>query len=272
MSKGYGFKFRTVSFNFYHRGDEKMSLLQSSMLFLKKNASIILTYIGSTGVIATSVMAVKVTPKALTLLENAKTEKGEELTKIEKIKVVGPAYIPAVLIGASTIACIFGANILNKRQQAALMSAYALLDNSYKDYKKKIKELYGNDVENAVRNEITKNKYNEKPSPVENDMQLFYDEFSQRYFESTTENVIHAEHEVNRMLTIEHIIYLNDFYVLLGIDRVDYGDYLGWSMDKMVEIQQDSWIDFHHQKVIMEDGLECTIISMYTEPILYMYF
>ena len=43
-------------------------------------------------------------------------------------------------------------------------------------------------------------------------------------------------------------------------------------MDKMVEIQQNSWIDFHHQKVIMEDGLECTIISMYTEPILYMYF
>ena len=103
-----------------------MSLLQSSMLFLKKNASTILTCIGSAGVIATSVMAVKATPKALALLENAETEKGEGLTKIEKIKVVGPAYIPAVLIGASTIACIFGANILNQRQQAALMSAYAL--------------------------------------------------------------------------------------------------------------------------------------------------
>ena len=272
MSKGYGFKFHTVSFTFYHRGDEKMSLLQGSMLFLKKNASTILTCIGSAGVIATSVMAVKATPKALALLENAETEKREKLTKIEKIKVVGPAYIPSVLIGASTIACIFGANILNQRQQTALMSAYALLNNSYKDYKKKTKELYDNDVENTVRNEITKDKYNENPSPVENDMQLFYDEFSQRYFESTTENVIHAEHEVNRMLTIEHSIYLNDFYVLLGIDRVDYGDYLGWSMDKMVEIQQNSWIDFHHQKVIMEDGLECTIISMYTEPILYMYF
>ena len=272
MSKGYGFKFHTVSFNFYNRGDEKMSLLQSSMLFLKKNASTILTCIGSAGVIATSVMAVKATPKALALLENAETEKRDGLTKIEKIKVVGPAYIPAVLIGASTIACIFGANILNQRQQAALMSAYALLNNSYKDYKKKIKELYGNDIDNIVQNEITKDKYNENPSQVENDMQLFYDEFSQRYFESTTENVIHAEHEVNRMLTIEHSIYLNDFYVLLGIDRVDYGDYLGWSMDKMTEIQQNSWIDFHHQKVIMEDGLECTIISMYTEPILYMYF
>lgn len=249
-----------------------MSLLQSSMIYLKKNASTILTCVGSVGVIATSVMAVKVTPKALALLENAETEKGEELTKTEKIKVAGPAYIPAVLIGASTIVCIFCANILNQRQQAALMSAYALLDNSYKNYKKKIKELCGNDVENSVRNEIAKDKYNEKPSPVENDMQLFYDEFSQRYFESTTENVIHAEHEVNRMLTIKHSIYLNDFYILLGIDSVDYGDYLGWAMDKMVEIQRNSWIDFHHQKVIMEDGMECTIISMHTEPILYMYF
>ena len=272
MSKGYGFKFHTVSFNFYRRGDEKMSLLQSSMLFLKKNASTILTYIGSAGVIATSVMAVKVTPKALTLLENAKTEKGEELTKTEKIKVAGPAYVPAVLIGASTIACIFGANILNQRQQAALMSAYVLLDNSYKDYKKKIKELYDNDVENTVRNEITKDKYNEDPYPVENAMQLFYDEFSQRYFESTTENILRAEYELNRLMATEYEVCLNKFYELLGIGRVDYGDYLGWSGCELEELYGHFWVDFHHQKVIMDDNMECTIIYMDMEPTLYMYF
>ena len=272
MSKGYGFKFHTVSFNFYRRGDEKMSLLQSSMLFLKKNASTILTYIGSSGVIATSVMAVKVTPKALTLLENAKTEKGEELTKTEKIKVAGPAYIPAVLIGASTIACIFGANILNQRQQAALMSAYALLDNSYKDYKNKVQELYGKDSNKHIKEEISKDKYEENPYSIEEGKQLFYDEFSQRYFESTTEQVLRAEHEVNRMLATDYGVYLNEFYELLEIDRTDYGDYLGWSTGEIVETYGYCWIDFHHTKVIMDDGMECTIISMHTEPTLYMYF
>lgn len=235
-----------------------MNLLRSSMIFLKKNASTILTCAGGTGVIATSIMAVKATPKALTLLENAKEEKGEDLTKLEKVKVAGPAYLPAVLMGASTIACIFGANILNQRQQAALMSAYALLDNSYKDYKKKVEELYGKDMNYFVREKITKNKYKKNKNPVEDDMQLFYDEFSQRYFESTTENVIRAENKINRIIATDYCVYLNEFYELLGVERVDYGDYLGWSMDEI--------IDFHHQKVIMEDGMECTIISMYTEP------
>ena len=112
-------------------------LLRSSKLFLKRNSSTILTVVGATGVIATSVMAVKATPKALAMIEKAKEEKGEDLTKLETIKVAGPAYIPAAIAGISTIACIFGANILNKRQQAALMSAYALIDNSYKEYKNK---------------------------------------------------------------------------------------------------------------------------------------
>lgn len=44
-------------------------------------------------------------------------------------------YSPAVAIGASTIACIMGANALNRRQQVALTSAYALDQNSYKEYK-----------------------------------------------------------------------------------------------------------------------------------------
>lgn len=235
-----------------------MNLLRSSMIFLKKNASTILTCAGGVGVIATSVMAVTATPKALALLENAKEKKGEDLTKLEKVKIAGPAYLPAVLMGASTIACIFGANILNKRQQAALMSAYALLDNSYKDYKKKVEELYGKDMDYFVREKITKDKYMKNKNPVEDDMQLFYDEFSQRYFESTTENVIRAENKINRIIATDYCVYLNEFYELLGVERVDYGDYLGWSMDEI--------IDFHHQKVIMEDGMECTIISMYTEP------
>lgn len=243
-----------------------MSLLQSSIIFLKKNASTILTCAGGAGVIATSVMAVKATPKALALLENAKEEKGENLTKTEKIKVAGPAYIPAVLIGASTIACIFGANTLNQRQQAALMSAYALLDNSYKDYKKKVEELYGKDVESFVREEITKDKYEEDPYPVEDGMQLFYDEFSQRYFNATTEQVLRAEHALNRRMNDAHGAYLNEFYELLGLEPTDYGEFLGWSRNEIYDMYWESWIEFDHSKAIMDDGLEVTIIYIRTEP------
>lgn len=100
--------------------------------FWHRNVSTVLTCLGSVGLVATTVLSIKATPKALQLIEEAKEEKGEELTKWEKVKVAGPKYIPTVLVGVSTLVCIFGANVLNKRQQASLISAYALLDESYK--------------------------------------------------------------------------------------------------------------------------------------------
>lgn len=241
-------------------------LLRSSKLFLKRNSSTILTVVGATGVIATSVMAVKATPKALAMIEKAKEEKGEDLTKLETIKVAGPAYIPAAIAGISTIACIFGANILNKRQQAALMSAYALIDNSYKEYKNKVEELYGDGANSQIRSEIAKDKYEENDISKNDGKELFFDAFSSRYFESTMEDVIKAEYDLNRILAADYGVYLNEFYELLGLEAVDYGNYLGWSSCELVETYWSSWVDFNHEKITMDDGLECTIITMVMEP------
>lgn len=243
------------------------NFLRKSQLFIKRNSGTILTCVGGVGVVATSVMAVQATPKALRKLDAATEEKGEALTKLEVVKVAGPSYIPAVVTGVATIACIFGANALNKRQQAALMSAYALLDNSYKEYKKKVIELYGGDADERVRGEIAKDKYVEEDIKDEDDgKQLFYDEYSQRYFRATTADVLRAEYNMNYRLQTFWGAYLNDFYDMLGIPRVDYGDYLGWSNAELYETTWESWLDFHHEKVIMDDGLECTIITMSAEP------
>lgn len=235
-------------------------------LFTGRNASTILTCVGGAGVIATSIMAAKATPKAMQLLEKAKEEKGEDLTKLETIKVAAPSYIPAVLVGTSTIACIFGANVLNKRSQAGLMSAYALLDRSYKDYKNKVKELYGEEVDKHVVKEIVKDTYVEDEVTVEEDKQLFYDLYSKRYFESTTEKVQQAEYAFNRLLNIRDYASLNEFYELLGIEKIDDGDWLGWSTGMNMEYYWQHWVDFEHDKVTMEDGLDCIIISMPMEP------
>lgn len=91
----------------------------------------ILTIIASVGVVTTTIMAVRATPKAVKMLEEAESEKGEYLTKLEIIRAAGPIYIPSVLLGVSTIACIFGANALNQKKQTSLMSAYAMLNESY---------------------------------------------------------------------------------------------------------------------------------------------
>ena len=242
------------------------AILHHAKSYLHRNSSTILTCVGAVGTVATSVMAVKATPKALYLLEQAEKEKGDKLTKLEVVKTAAPTYIPSVLMGATTIACIFGANVLNKRNQAALMSAYALLDNSYKEYKNKVKELYGEDADGRVREEVAKDKYENADISLDTGQQLFYDDFSGRYYESTMENVINAEYRLNEMFAYDFGVFLNEYYNLLGIDTVDYGDYLGWSSYEVCEMFGFCWIEFNHRKVVMDDGLECTIVEMMMEP------
>ena len=244
-------------------------LVGKTKWFLKRNGSTILTIGGAAGVIATAVVAVKETPKALYLLEQAKEEKGENLTKLEKIKVAGPVYIPSIIIGVSTITCIFGANTLNKRQQAALMSAYALLDNSYKEYKKKVTEMYGEDADKLVRNSIAKDKYEEVDigEPDDDGKRLFYDEFSEQYFRATTADVLKAEYEVNREMAVHGGVTLNRFYELLDIDKIKFSEEIGWSLGILSDMYWAFWIEFDHEKVVMDDDMECTIIRMRYEPV-----
>lgn len=243
------------------------NLLNKAQLFLKRNSGTILTGIGAAGVLATSVMAVKATPKALRILEEAKEEKGEDLTAIEAVRIAGPIYIPAVISGVSTIACIFGANILNKRSQASLVSAYAFLDNSYKEYKNKVSELYGNEENSNIVKEIAKDKYKDYSYSFEDDKQLYFDEYSGRYFQSTPEDIQKAEYELNRTLAIHDRVYLNDWYESIGLDPLDYGGEFGWSTGINYEQYWQTWIDFGHIKTVLDDGLECTIVSFDQEPV-----
>lgn len=211
-------------------------------------------------------MAVKATPKALRRMEEAEKEKGDKLTKLEVVQAAGPVYIPTVLIGAGTLACIFGANVLSKRQQASLISAYALVDKSYKDYKAKVEELYGKDGIERIEEEIAKDNYeDQKPS---DDTMLFYDTFSKRYFESTLIKLAQAEYDINRDIHMQGWAELNDFYEHLDLDNIPGGDSLGWSEGGNFARYWQGWIDFGHRKITLDNGQECMVINMFQEPYL----
>lgn len=234
--------------------------------FIKHNASTFLTCIGGVGVIATAVMAVRATPKVVKLLEHCEDEKGSSLTKTEVIQIAGLHYIPSFLIGIGTLACIFGANILNKRQQATLMSAYALVDKSYKEYKKKVDELYGEEAHKEVVTSIVKDQYAEEGIEVGDSKKLFYDDFSGRYFESTSKDVIEAEYNLNRNMAYNSVAYLNEFYEFLGLEPIEAGNELGWSRCILDAMYLAECIEFDHERVLLEDDLECYIITMRYEP------
>ena len=109
----------------------------------KGTVSIILTVVSVFGFGATCYMVAKNTPDALERIQTAKEKKKEELTSVEKVKAAAPAYASSAVLGASTIACIVGSTILDKREQASLSSAIAFGSNYIHKYKGKIKELFG---------------------------------------------------------------------------------------------------------------------------------
>jgi hypothetical protein len=242
--------------------------------FLRRNSSTILTCVGAAGVVGTAVMAVKATPKALTLIKEAEKEKGEKLTKLEVVKIAGPSYIPAVITGAATIACIFGSNVISKHQQASLMSAYALLDSSYKEYRNKVDELYGEEAGENIRAEIAKDKYTGDGTLLEDDKELFYDFYSGRYFESTKEAVLWAQYETNRALFVNCAVGLNEYYDLLGLPTRSAYNEVGWACGQMEEMYWHPWIEFEHEETVLDgdsddhEGLKCTIIYLPMEPVM----
>ena len=93
-------------------------------LYLKRNSSTILTFLGGIGVGVTAVLVAQETPKAIQMLEMAKEKKGSDLTILEKTVVITPCYAPAIATGTATIVCIFSANILNKKRQGQTLVAF----------------------------------------------------------------------------------------------------------------------------------------------------
>ena len=82
-----------------------------SLLYLKRSSPTILSCVAVIGTVTASVMAVKATPKAMKILEEAEKDKGEELTKCEVVIKAAPVYIPSIGIGLASVMCIFGANV-----------------------------------------------------------------------------------------------------------------------------------------------------------------
>ena len=239
----------------------------------------ILSLLATGGVIATAVAAVKATPKAIEKIKQDSRVKHDgdpyAYTKKEAVQSAWVFYIPTVLIGGSTIMCIFGANHMNRRTQANLTSAYALLNETFRDYQRKLKELYGEEAHNDILRELAVEKAEKRylyapglcsSSSLDfgdtDDLRLFYDTFSNRYFESTVDRVLQAEYHLNRNYVLGAGATVNDFYEFLGIAPLDGGDDLRWYCEDFDAI----WIDFNNYRTELDDGLEVRVVEFCFEP------
>ena len=227
---------------------------------MKRLSPTILCCVAAVGVVGTAVASVRATPKAMKLLKDATDEKGKELSKAEIVITVAHLYIPAAAIGAGTIFCIFGANVLNKQQQARLMSAYALLRNYHKEYRDKLIELHGEEADVEIRNAMIREHCNFHPldSDVPDGKVIFYDEISGESILRYEREVIDAEYH----FTMRGYAFLNEFYEFLGLPMTEYGGTVGWTMSSGI-----MWVDFEHRLIDNDDGgPACYSIDMVFAP------
>lgn len=253
---------------------------------LKKAMPTVLSVLAAGGTVATVVLAVRSTPKAIELIRNdsRKNHDGDPYayTKSEAVKSCWKEYIPAAAVGVSTLACIFGANVLNRRQQASMAGAYLLLQNSYKAYQGKVRELFGAEAHRKVIESLQVEEAAPQPihteylcqdsclsfDGVDEEEVLFYlqDGYNDRYFRSVVSNVLEAEFHLNRNFVLRGYTTINEFYDFLGIDRTDFGDGIGWSDTMGFERYGYQWIDFNHERTVLDDGLVCYVITITQEP------
>lgn len=240
------------------------SAMRHIRMVLVKRSPEILTGLGIVGMVTTTVMAVKATPKALMLIKQEEEFEEEKLAFPEMAKAAWKCYIPSVLLGSVSVVCLIGASSVNFRRNAALATAYTLSESALKEYQEKVVETIGEKKEQTVRDAIAKDKLTQHPVETceviitgKSDT-LCYDVLSGRYFKSDIEKLRKAENRLNRQLRDEMYMSLNDFYYEIGLNNTSLGDSLGWNVDEGLELL------FSAQ--LASDGSPCLVIDYRPAP------
>lgn len=258
-------------------------IVKSVQTSMKKHSPEILTGVGIAGMITTTVMAVRATPKALILIEEEKRHINREIREQAKkegcdtcpqvdklkpwdtVKTVWKCYLPSVITGALSISCLVGASSVNARRNAALATAYSLSESALKDYQEKVIETIGEKKEQTVRDAVAKERI--ERDPVENKEviitgrgnTLCYDTVSGRYFNSDVDKLKKVENDLNRTMRDEMYISLNDFYFEIGLENIKVGDDLGWNID-------DGYINLCFSAQLTKDNTPCLVMDYQVGP------
>ena len=265
------------------------SIVKRVQTAMKRHTPEILTGIGIAGMITTTVLAVRATPKALDLIREDKINRGEinrvgeeapshiidgaghkhqfyePQTPLERMKLTWRCYIPSAIMGGLSTLCLIGASSANLRRNAALATAYTLSESALREYQEKVVEVIGDKKEQSVRDAIAKDKIDQ--NPITN-REVFitnkgdtccYDVISGRYFKTDIDKLRKAANELNRRMRDEMYISLNEFYYEIGLNGTKQGDDLGWNIDT-------GYIDLNFSSQLAEDETPCLVINYQIAP------
>ena len=182
-------------------------------------------------------------------------QKGVEIVKI---------YLPAITVGAVSLGCLLASNNILRKRNAALGAAYATLDKSYKTYRNRVAERFGDEVEKEIRYGIKAEKV-EKTVTDENgnevvveeevkvmdpnlysDYARFFDEASPYWQKDPEYNLMFLKAQqqyANDLLKARGRLFLNEVYEMLGIEKSKAGQIVGWVYDPVNPVG-DNFVDF----------------------------
>ena len=245
-------------------------LCKDAKVMVSKRSPEILTGLGIAGMISTTILAVRATPKALDLIARAEDKKfdnghGNKLTVSEKMKVAWKPYIPAAITGIASISCIVGASSVHAKRNAAIAAAYNLSQTALTEYKEKVVETIGEKKEQTIKDKIAKDKIKKDPVSKSEVIvtgkgnTLCYDAFNSRYFYSDIDQIKRAINELNRIMLNQMYVSLNDFYDELNLKHSGNGDELGWKLD-------DGFVEVDFSSQLSDDGRPCLVIEYMVAP------
>ena len=254
---------------------------------VQKHSPEILMGVGVVGVVTSTIMACKATMKLNDILEESK-EKRDIIKEVENnpdykdqyspedakkdltinyvqtgMKIV-KLYTPAVVLGGASLGCLLASNDILRKRNAALSAAYMTVDKSFKEYRNRVTERFGEEVEKEIRygikaeqiettvvdedgNETTVTETIKTMDPnLYSDYARFFDAASPYWQNDPEYNLMFLKAQqqyANDLLRAKGRLFLNDVYDMLGIEKTKAGQVVGWVYDHE-NPNGDNFVDF----------------------------
>ena len=267
--------------------EKMMCLYNNSKNMVQKYSPEILAGVGVVGTVTSAVMACKATMKLNDILEESK-ETRDKIKEVESNPKyedrytpedakkdltinymqtgmkIAKLYAPAVILGSASLGCLLTSNNILRKRNAALSAAYMTVDKSFKEYRNRVTERFGEEVEKEIRynikaEEIETTVVNEDGSETTvketvkvadpnlySDYAKFFDEANPNWKPDPEYNLMFLKSQqqyANDLLKSRGRLFLNEVYDMLGIDRTKAGQVVGWVYNKD-NPSGDNFVDF----------------------------
>lgn len=284
-----------------------------AVMKLKKHSPEILVVAGIAGTVVSAVLACKATTKVAEILDETKGTldtihegmetgaiNGQEYTnedgKKDTVMVyaqtgmkLAKLYGPAIILGTLSITSILASNNILRKRNVALGAAYAAIDKSFKEYRGRVIERFGEQVDTELKYGIKAKKFEEievdpetgKEKKVkktvmvadpnlQSDYAVYFDSKSRNYETNPDYNRMFLKAQqafANDKLQTRGHLFLNEVLDDLDLPRTPAGQIVGWTKDgpdgyvnfRIVEVERETEDGRHEPALLLDFNVEGNI-------------